>query len=390
MIELQFPPGIDAGTFLRDYWQQRPLLMRQALAPEYLTLEPEELAGFACEEGIESRIVRCHTDARWEIRNGPFSDDDFLNLPDTNWTVLVQDMDKHLDEVAELLQPFRFIPDWRVDDIMISYATDRGGVGPHTDAYDVFLIQAHGKRRWHISTRDYTDADLIPDLELKVLQHFETTQEWVLEPGDILYLPPHVGHWGIAEGPCMTWSVGYRAPDLTELAGDWFQHLIECAPPHQHYRDQPLRPQAASAEISAEAFANLATMFNTLPQPGGDDFRRWFGRYVTEPKPNLLTLPAKQPLAPTELIAHLKHGACLLRHPYTRWAFADLACSDVSVLFCAGEEYDLPQYARPLLIQLCERHRHCRDELVAWLQDPACMHVLGQLYAAGHLEFDDE
>jgi len=224
--QLSLPPDIDPDTFLRNYWQKRPLLMRAAVPLDCFTLAGDELAGLACEPEFESRMIIERSDGNWQIRHGPFDEADFSDLPESNWTLLVQDVDKFLPEVARLIDGFDFVPAWRIDDIMISYASERGSVGPHTDDYDVFLMQAQGQRRWRISEKDYSDSALLPGLEQRILAHFETEQEWVLEPGDVLYLPPGVAHWGIAEGECMTYSLGFRTPNQQDLAADWFQHLV--------------------------------------------------------------------------------------------------------------------------------------------------------------------
>lgn len=202
-LELTFRE-ISRERFLDEYWQKRPALLRQALPREVLALPPDELAGLACEPEVESRLVRQTGETDWALRHGPFDAEDFVDLPPSHWTLLVQDVDKHLPEVATLLEAFDFVPDWRLDDIMISYAVDGGGVGPHTDNYDVFLVQAAGTRRWRLSHREFTEKDLLDSCPLRVLREFPVDEDWLLEPGDVLYLPPKVGHWGTAVGECMT------------------------------------------------------------------------------------------------------------------------------------------------------------------------------------------
>ena len=201
---LRLPQGLDGETFLRDYWQKQPLLMPAALPTQSFTLTPDELAGLACEPQFESRLILEDEEGLWEVRQGPFAEADFAALPESHWTLLVQDVDKYVSDTVSLIEAFDVVPDWRIDDVMISYATDRGGVGPHSDAYDVFLMQASGRRRWRISDRHYAESDLLPGIDQRILARFHTAQEWVLEPGDVLYLPPGVAHWGTAEGPCMT------------------------------------------------------------------------------------------------------------------------------------------------------------------------------------------
>ena len=204
-LEIQARPGMRLGMpaveFLGRYWQKRPLLIRQAFPGFESPVTPDDLAGLACEEIAPSRIVvhRPRGD-RWELRHGPFAEGDFARLPKTRWTLLVQDCDKLLAEVGALLCEFRFVPDWRLDDVMISYAVDGGSVGPHLDQYDVFLLQAQGRRRWSISVDPRAPTEFRPGLPLKLLQSFLPTHDWVLEPGDMLYLPPGVPHHGVAVG----------------------------------------------------------------------------------------------------------------------------------------------------------------------------------------------
>jgi len=207
------PLGMPPARFLRDYWQKRPLLIRAGFPNFHKCIFPEDLAGLACEEAALSRIVLHDAKRdRWTLRNGPFAKADFAKLPKTHWTLLVQDVDKWDMDVAALLDRFDFIPSWRVDDVMVSYATDGGGVGPHVDNYDVFLVQGLGQRRWRISSDPRAPKTFRANTDLKLLREFVPTHDWTVEPGDVLYLPPGVPHDGVAVGSCMTFSVGMRAP----------------------------------------------------------------------------------------------------------------------------------------------------------------------------------
>ena len=274
--QLRLPHGIDRAVFLHQYWQRRPLLMRNALAVDNFRLGADELAGLACEPDLESRLVVEHSRGSWDLRHGPFNARDFGTLPESHWTLLVQDVDKYLPEVARLIDAFDFVPDWRIDDIMISYAADQGGVGPHTDAYDVFLMQAQGRRKWRISESHYTDADLIPGLAQRILSRFDTDHEWVLEPGDVLYLPPGVAHWGIADGPCMTYSLGFRVPSQQELAADWFQHLVALSYQSRLSGPDDLDPEQPS-RLPGGVFETAAQTIDALPDPRSGSFRLWLG-----------------------------------------------------------------------------------------------------------------
>ena len=197
--------GLTPQAFLKRYWQQQPLLVRGAVPNITAPLSTDALFALACESSVISRLITTPSDdASWSIRRGPFNPRGFEALPARGWTLLIQEADRHVEACAALLERFRFVPNWRVDDVMVSYATDGGGVGPHIDRYDVFLIQAQGRRRWRIASEPLEDERLVPGVELPVLAEFEHDREWVLEPGDALYLPPGIAHEGVAMGECAT------------------------------------------------------------------------------------------------------------------------------------------------------------------------------------------
>ena len=219
--------GISPAQFMRRYWQKKPLLVRGAVTDWkalQLPLPRAELFELAGQDGVESRLIQQKAGA-WSVKHGPFSRRAIPSLKTPDWSLLVQGVDLHNEAVHELLQRFAFVPAARLDDLMISYATDGGGVGPHFDSYDVFLLQAHGKRRWRIGKQK--NLTLKEGIPLKVLAEFEAEEEYVLEPGDMLYLPPRYAHDGVAEGECMTYSIGFRAPAQHELAGDLLMRLSE-------------------------------------------------------------------------------------------------------------------------------------------------------------------
>ena len=382
---MRFPPGIDAAGFLRDYWQRRPLLMRGALPEALFGLEPDELAGLACEPECESRIV-IQDGGNWTLRHGPFDETDFSTLPETGWTLLVQDVDKYVPGVAELIDLFDFVPGWRIDDIMVSYATNQGGVGPHSDAYDVFLMQAQGKRRWRISARDYTEADLLPGLEQRILARFDTTDEWVLEPGDILYLPPGLAHWGIADGDCMTWSLGFRTPNRQELAADWVQHLVGLAD-ETRLQDPPGLSPDSLAELTEAVQAEAAGLLAGLPGPDSEVFRSWLGCHLTEPKPQFQVAPLDSPLPHDRLLDWIAHGGELRRHPFARFAWRRTPDGGVE-LFCQGDARVLPGGLQPLVKRLCERRRLDNASLAALVASPGQRQLLLELVNEGLLEAD--
>jgi len=216
--------GLTPSQFMKRHWQKKPLLVRNAIPGFVPDIGRSELVALAGQEGVESRLI-VDSPKGWKMRHGPFARRSLPPFSQKKWTVLVQGVDVLHDGVHALLQQFRFVPDARLDDVMISYATDGGGVGPHFDSYDVFLLQAHGQRRWRIGRQK--DLSLQPGVPLKILQHFEAEEEFLLHPGDMLYLPPKYAHDGVAEGECMTWSIGFRAPQKGELARELLLGLAD-------------------------------------------------------------------------------------------------------------------------------------------------------------------
>ena len=278
--------GLTPAQFMRRHWHKKPLLVRQAI-PNFQppVLRPEMFA-LAAEESVESRLVQ-QIKGGWKLRHGPFARRSLPAMSQREWTLLVQGVDLHNDAVHQLMQQFRFVPEARLDDLMISYATDGGGVGPHFDSYDVFLLQAHGRRRWRIGRQK--DLTLKEGIPLKVLAEFEPEEEFVLEPGDMLYLPPRYAHDGIAEGECMTYSIGFRATARAALAHEFLERPSEDAAEDeqvQMYRDAKQEAVAEPGAIPAElqAFAKEA-LERALSQPLA--LERALGEYLTEPKPNV-------------------------------------------------------------------------------------------------------
>lgn len=281
--------GLSPRDFMRTHWQKTPLLIRQALSPEdmralHFPLSPDALIKLAKREDVESRLI-AQTRGRWTFNHGPFNERPLPSRKARNWTLLVQGVNLVEPAVEALMQRFRFIPDARLDDVMISYATDGGGVGPHFDSYDVFLLQAHGRRRWRISSQN--DLTLVPDLPLKILANFTPEEEFVPEPGDMLYLPPHYAHDGVAEGDCMTYSIGFRSPSYRELAGHFLGFLsqtLEDNPDFEgRYTDPDQKPAERPGELPAAMVRALAQKLNALrwtPELVGE----FLGAYLTEPK----------------------------------------------------------------------------------------------------------
>ncbi|MEC9412036.1 MAG: cupin domain-containing protein [Pseudomonadota bacterium] len=334
-----FNTGLSQQAFLDQYWQKKPLLIRQAFPDFESPITPDELAGFACQDDIESRLIEEHTNSGpWKCRHGPFSEDDFSELPESHWTLLVQDMDKHEPVLADITRQFSFIPEWRRDDLMISYAPVGGSVGPHTDGYDVFLLQAKGTRRWQIGAEPILDTDLIDGLDLKILAEFNADESWDLEPGDMLYLPPHFAHHGVAMNDCMTFSIGFRAPTQTEVLDAYLQELAESVFGERHYSDPDLRLNVSETQIDGAAIARFKQSLIDTINHSDALLQSALGRLVTQTKPSLEWLADEYHTDDNTLSisAQFEAGVELQRNPYIRLAWT--AAEQNIFLFVAGEK----------------------------------------------------
>lgn len=382
---LQLLGGLTAREFLRDYWQKKPLLVRQAIPDFESPISPDELAGLALEEEVESRLVIEHGERPWELQRGPFNEDTFQDLPERDWTLLVQAVDQFVPEVAELLEDFKFLPKWRIDDLMISFAAPGGGVGPHFDNYDVFLLQAHGHRRWQIGQMCDADSPLLPHADLKILAQFEPTDEWVLAPGDMLYLPPCLAHCGTAEDDCMTYSVGFRAPSAAEVLTHFTDFLGQFLPDEERYSDADIQPSEDPNQIQRDALERLKALFN---EHMSDErlLMTWFGQFMTEPKyPELV---AGIEIEEEDFLGALEDGAILIRNPSARMAWSEVG--EDLVLFASGQSRLVSVSLRELLKLICSADALHVENLGAWLADDEGRTLLWELVKQGSLGFADE
>jgi 50S ribosomal protein L16 3-hydroxylase len=376
------------ANFLDTYWQKKPLVVRDALPDFRSPLSPNELAGLACEDGVESRLLlEQGGDYPWELRHGPFDQNEFLNLPETHWTVLVQEVDRLIPEVGALLDRFRFLPDWRIDDVMVSYAPTHGTVGPHIDNYDVFLIQGLGRRRWRIGTEPVETEEIVPDLDVRILADFEPDETFVLGPGDMLYLPPRVAHHGIAaDDECMTYSVGFRAPSHQDLVGDFLQYAIEQLDPDARYSDPDLEPVEHAGAIQEPARAKVRRLLRGLVDNDAE-IDQWFGRYLTRPPRDRQAVPPETPVTDATLTDALQQGTDLRRGPVSHLAFIEHDDGSAT-LFANGETTSLDAdlaYAAPLVTG---REGIPTDLLIPHLEDDAFVNLLTSLVNEGLLELD--
>ena len=289
--------GLSPQAFMRHHWQKKPLLIRQAVPSAQRLVTRSQLFELAASDDVESRLVVQRAGA-WTLRHGPFKRTALPALKNAGWTLLVQGLDLHLEAARALLDRFRFIPDARLDDVMVSYASDGGGVGAHVDSYDVFLLQTMGKRRWRVGR--VRNPLFVAGAPLKILQGFEPEHDWLLEPGDMLYLPPGWGHAGVAEGECMTCSIGFRAPGREELGRAVLQRVLDAAEPpatNRLYRDGGEAATAAPGRIPSalHAFAADAVARVLAADPGA--LACSLGELLSEPKPGVVFEPAARPVS---------------------------------------------------------------------------------------------
>jgi 50S ribosomal protein L16 3-hydroxylase len=424
--------GMPPARFLHDYWQKRPLLIRNAFPNFMPPLSPDDLAGLACMEGALARIVMHASKSssfrtprsgdpepsdfgkakalgsgfraargpgmtkkdmshaspvanggKWSVLTGPFDDATFSKLPKSHWTLLVQDVDKWDADTAALLAAFDFIPSWRMDDVMISYAADGGGVGAHVDQYDVFLLQGLGQRRWSIDTRANPSTAFRDDVELKLLREFHPTHTWTLDPGDMLYLPPGVPHDGVAAGECMTFSIGMRAPAAGELLFDFAAHVAETLPESQRFADPDLEPADDAGEIDDAALRRARRAVGGAAGALDDDaFADWFGSFITRYRAAQAAAPRKRGIDCAALADRLPRSV-LERDPWSRFAWRRRGRD--ARLYVAGNAMDAPlAWARELAsgarefdgARLARLPRQARGiELLAMLIDNGHLHL---------------
>ena len=368
--------------FMQEYWQKAPVILRQALPDLPELISPEELAGLACEDFVESRLITVQQETPgWLVQHGPFSEQDFTSLPETNYSLLVQDVEKHLPDLRRLIDPFRFIPDWRIDDLMISYAATNGNVGPHTDAYDVFLIQTMGRRRWQIA-RNY-DPALIPDCDLQILAQFEAEQEWIVEPGDVLYLPPGVAHYGVALEPCMTCSVGFRAPGDYELLSGYTDWLLDQQDCTGRYTDAGRAAVINSSRIPDLDLADLRKRLQTALHDNDRSTEIWLGCGLTTPKEILAIQNAGELNSIDSFITTWQQHEQIERNPACRFLYANITNS--WHLFVHGEHIEVSDDLACLLPDICEPDAMPYDENIL----PALLALMFELYQRGYYYFKE-
>lgn len=358
---------ITTEEFLSDYWQKKPLVIRGAFADFEMPFDAGELAGLTLETDCPSRIVIENglppKNKPWTVKYPPFEDEDFTSTPETHWTFLVNDLERYYPELGNLIEPFRFIPDWRIDDLMVSYGADQGSVGPHVDAYDVFLIQGEGKRRWQVVTDPDYPRELLQDSQLAILKNFKHDEEWLLEKGDMLYLPPNMPHHGVAEGECFTFSVGFRAPDTLNLTQSWLESFEnDNANPEtaklisKRFNDAERKLQKSSGEISTDDIQKLSTLITDLVKNQEQQLPIFLGKYLTETK--------NSEADEDEVISSkFSKKADYERQSWTRIAYIEDQANKCIHLFAAGNHISLPQSERTAIQAFCEHYYYSAETL---------------------------
>ncbi len=401
---------LPTGDFLRDYWQRKPLLIRQCFPGFVCPFDEHDLAGLALEEAVESRLVYASRHGRpWQLERGPFREKTLRKLPPEGWSLLIQGLEQWLPEMADLLDAFRFLPGWRLDDIMASFAPPGGSVGPHYDHYDVFLIQARGRRRWLVGPRCDHHSPRVADTPLRILDGFPVENEWILEPGDVLYLPPTVAHHGIAIDGCITLSVGFRSPTLAEmisaLADDWVARVD--GPALERDYAERLQPSGLLApELLGDVRAAVSRLLD-------DDaaMHDWLGRFLSQPKSETLVQAPSPDDWPGDdaLLERLADPACEVRwNDGSRFLYrleqAGTLPEDAThladtlpepdarpaagiILYVDGESHPLPADTLAFVEGLCRGNRPAAGFPAPWVRQPAIRSLLVSLFRDGHLTF---
>ena len=371
--------GMSPPVFLRDYWQKRPLLIRQALPGFKGIIDRDSFIALAERKDATSRLVIQHPrrkKSQWERHDGPFGGIDASMLPKSHWTLLIHGLESLVPGGWELLRSFSFIPSARIDDLMVSYASDGGTVGPHDDLYDVFLLQGPGKRRWQVSTQ--RDRTVDPDAAIKVLQSFVPEDEWLLEPGDMLYVPPGVAHFGVAEGPCFTYSIGFLAPSHRELVQGFLGYLGEVLTEEidadARYADPELQTQKEPLELGDAMLAQITAVLDQVRWDKGktDEF---LGRYLTgRQSPSTFAAP-KRALDESAFARRLRGGGRL------ELALASRGLTRGDRLFLNGEAHAV----KPPTLQLFKQLVFDRVLPLPISVEPQTLALFHDWYAAGYL-----
>lgn len=379
--------GLNATDFLRDYWQKKPLLVRNAFPELAYRLSDEDLLELAQEESVEARLVLEKGKTPWELRKGPFSAKDFKSLPATHWTLLVQAVDHYLPALSDYLAKFDFLPAWRIDDIMISYAVEGGSVGPHYDQYDVFLIQGFGNRRWQLGQACDEHSPRVAGTPLRILQQIDVHFDEVVNPGDLLYLPPGMAHFGVAQNACTTYSIGFRAPALAHLLERVVDTALEQTGSNRLFADAGRVPATHPGELTGTDLEALRTQLLSLL----DDrhtLQQALAPFLSEPKYDDYE-PQGEELSLDEIHDALGSGAFLRRDPASRMVYT-VQDGRLQDLFINGQKEWFPPEIADLVRQLADQRQTTAGQLTPWLTREDAVHWLADQLASGHWFLDSD
>ncbi len=366
--------GMSVEKFLAEHWHKKPLLVRQALPNFGDWLNRESLSELACQDNSEGRLVQFKR-GQCQLDYGPFEPEELQALPKKNWSLLVSGVNHLMPEADWLLHRFDFIPAARLDDLMVSFAPPGGGVGPHFDSYDVFLIQGQGRRRWEISAQD--DLSIVEGAPLRILKEFRVDQSWELEPGDMLYLPPQLAHNGVALTDCMTWSVGFRAPKAEEIVSQFLTYLQDKLELPGMYADPDLKRPKHVAEIPSSMLDWADKTIRAAARWDKAEIADFLGRYLSEPKSHVYFDPPTRPKSLTAFTKAIqKHGVAL--DARSQLLFRG------DVFFMNGERLEASPMLRTLLRDLADKRYLLPVECVRE-QGQELVELLHLWYQAGYL-----
>jgi 50S ribosomal protein L16 3-hydroxylase len=382
--------GLTRQQFLGEYWQKKPLLVRQAIPDAAGLSNPDELAGLSLEDEIESRILigaEKSSESQWQLKHGPFDDKNYHSLPEDEWTLLVQAVNFYLPQFTPLISQFDFLPKWRIDDVMASYAAPGGSVGPHFDNYDVFLIQGHGQRHWKIGQHCDENSTLQEHPDLRLLKDFDTQEEWILEPGDMLYLPPRVAHFGVAIDSCITYSLGFTSPSTSQVAEYFCDDVLERDLSSKRYVDPPLAAQTPSGALNKNAIQQFKHMLiEELDKP--EVLSDWLARMISEPKYSDYNPAENDSLSDDNFLSLLDNDEPLYRDEASRFIFTEDEDNTIS-LYINGCQYSHPDCPE-LVFYLCNELILKPASLRPLLHNTKIISWLNQLYNSGYLYFSEE
>ncbi|MFG1172940.1 JmjC domain-containing protein [Erwiniaceae bacterium CAU 1747] len=363
--------------FIQRYWQKRPVVLKRGFKNFVDPISPDELAGLAMENEVDSRLVS-HQNGKWQVGHGPFESYDHLG--ENNWSLLVQAVDHWHEPSAALMRPFRFLPDWRTDDLMISFSVPGGGVGPHFDQYDVFIIQGTGRRRWRVGEKTELKQHC-PHPDLLQVEPFDAIIDEEMEPGDILYIPPGFPHEGYSLENALNYSVGFRAPSGRELISSFADHILSRELGSYRFSDPEVQPRENPAEILPAELAGIRQMMlDMIDQP--QQFNQWFGEFISQSRHELDVAPPEPPYQPDEIYDALQQGEQLSRLGGLR------VVSIGDAVFINGEQLDSPH--RAALTVLANQLTLNQEALGEALEDPSFLAQLAALVNSGYWYFADE